>query len=106
MLNMVIGYFWKYLVMGLVLNTTWAFGLAIYIGYRCKWDLDLYEECLDIFTQHKGWSKFVRTSAGRKIITKGLPISYLMWPINIATGASRLPEVFEHINESTRKSGA
>lgn len=91
-----------YLLMGLICNSVWAIGMAIYLAYKVKWDVDLMDDALDVFLQEPIGSKLIdklmKTKDGRKHFAIVMIISYMIWPINIATGASRLPEVFEYID--------
>ena len=92
-----------YLLMGLICNSVWAIGMSIFIGQKTKWDVKLMDDALDIFLQvpigSKLINKLMKSKDGRKQLAISMIISYMIWPINIATGASRLPETFEFIDE-------
>lgn len=100
MANIIISYFWKYVVSGLVLTTIYGLGLSMYICYKCDWDEDKIDDCLDVFAKTPGYGRFCRSKSFKKIFKKYFPICILLWPMNIATGLSRIPEVIEYINNS------
>lgn len=103
MLNIVIGFIWKYIVMGLVVTLVYAVSLALYFGKKTNWDQDLMDECLDILAQTPGYGRFCNTEEFRKFFVKAFPLAIAIWPINIATGLSRVPDALEHIKESTKE---
>lgn len=103
MLNIVISYIWKYIVMGLVLTLIYAISLTLYIGKKCDWDLDIMDECLDIIAQTPGYGRFTRSKEFKKFFKKAFPLAIAIWPINIATGLSKLPDIQDHIREVTKE---
>ena len=103
MINIVIGFIWKYIVMGLVLTLVYAVSLTLYVGKKTNWDQDLMDECLDILAQMPGYGHFCGTKDFQKFFVKIFPLCIAIWPINIATGLSRLPDILEHIKERTNE---
>ena len=103
MLNIVIGFIWKYVVMGLVITLVYAVSLALYIGKKTNWNEDLMDECLDILAQMPGYGRFCKSKDFNKIFMKIFPLCIMIWPINVSTGLSRLPNILEHIRESTKE---
>lgn len=95
-----------YFLMGLILNTIWAVGFTIYVGVRINWDTKMMNDVMDVFMQFP-WTSFVeklmKTKEGKKQIALTLLIGYSLWPINIATGLTRIPDVNAYINANVVK---
>lgn len=92
----------RYILMGLALNTGYAIAMTIWFGQKVKWDDEAMEDILCILTQNPNWKKlnnFLFSKEGRPILIKATILSYAAWPMNIATGLSRIPEIKEYINE-------
>lgn len=98
MMNIMIGYVWKYIVSGLVLTLIYAIGVTLYLGWKCNWNEEILDECLDIFAQMPGYAKFIESSEFKeKYLNKAFLLAIVIWPINITRGLSILPEAIEHI---------
>lgn len=97
-------YIGMYYLMGLVLNTGWAIVFTIWLLTKCNaWkgteNDNLYFGALNVF--HNGnYKSFEQMLFGKdkKPLLLAALIGYTLWPINIATGLSRIPNVIEYIN--------
>lgn len=98
---LVVKYFWIYLVLGLVLNTSWAILGTVYLCSKVKFDEDNIEKVMDVFLDVKGGYSMIYDMLENKRLELLLMAiySYLAWPYNIAYGVRRLQIALDYIDK-------
>lgn len=96
MVNLILKYFWMYMLIGFVINFITAFGTVLYIGYGVQWNIDSFKEAYNIIGGDGYYDLILNlfdSKEGRTMLFKSYIITQLVWPVNVITILSKMPEV-------------
>ena len=96
MLRYIAGYF----LIGLVMNIGWSASFTIWLMIKTKnLGKTVFYKALAIFANdYKGWIDNAMLSIYEESLLLGIIVSHILWPINVAIGLSRIPDVVEYVN--------
>ena len=101
MVNLLLKYFWMYMLLGVICNIGGAIALSFWICSSLRYDDDALEEVFSIILEIPGGlglvHEMLRTKEGRIEYFKMFVMTQLIWPTNVAHVASKIPEAKAYI---------
>lgn len=102
MMNVILKYFWMYILIGLLANIGTAIAFAIWAGVKTNFNNEAMEIILDIIGgkgYHAIIQNMLKTKEGRYEYFRCFILTQLVWPTNVATLLSKIPDVRTYVNE-------